>query len=396
MKPLLFIHGTGTRRPAYNQAVSAATKQIQKHLPEFEIKECYWGEPHGSKQWSDSLPNGPTNEQIEEAKQVVLWQHLTEDPYFQLRIVEANPAPPAPSIVAPPGSVIWQKLENLALDEVGLSMIEKNNLGNFWAHALDVLLTETAPGTNNLRWKKAVRETREPATDVRRAIAYYLIAATMNNAREMWVLPLADEERSKLFDSVVDALGGVGKGIGSLFAGLLVGSAMVLANPLIRADREDFSTMTGPAAGDILLYQARGEGIRNYIEEAILRESEKSGPVVIVAHSLGGIATVDLLITKNLWPHVKALVTVGSQAAYLYEIGALWSRERGQPLPEHFPEGRWLNIFNRWDFLSYPAERVFPHHARDHEVSGLLPFPASHSAYWKNPDTWTAIRRFVQ
>ena len=46
-------------------------------------------------------------------------------------------------------------------------------------------------------------------------------------------------------------------------------------------------------AGDILLYQSRGHDIRAFIEEK-LQHAEP--PVTIVAHSLGGIACVDLLV----------------------------------------------------------------------------------------------------
>jgi pimeloyl-ACP methyl ester carboxylesterase len=199
-----------------------------------------------------------------------------------------------------------------------------------------------------------------------------------------------------LRDLVVDSLGGGDKGLGSLVSKVLLGAAVLAANPAMRADRGDLSTATGPPIGDIVLYQARGQRIRDYIEKQILEHSKQS-PVVIVAHSLGGIASLDLLITKDLWKHVRALVTVGSQGSYFYEIGALWSLEKTDTstLPAHFPGKRWLNILNRWDFLSYEAEPVFPKHATDRVVTGLSPFPVSHSAYWKNPQTWQHVATFL-
>jgi hypothetical protein len=108
---------------------------------------------------------------------------------------------------------------------------------------------------------------------------------------------------------------------------------------------------------------------------------------------LGGIACVDLLVTEYL-PCVKGLITVGSQAPLLYEIGALSSLERSEALPEHFPE--WLNVWDRCDFLSYLASPVFHSpKVRDHQVDSGQPFPHPHSAYWGNPDTWQAIKQFL-
>jgi hypothetical protein len=79
--------------------------------------------------------------------------------------------------------------------------------------------------------------------------------------------------------------------------------------------------------------------------------------VGVFAHELGGIACVDLLAMRPL-PQVKGLVTVGSQAPYLHEIGALRGIRPGTTmLPPHFP--RWLNVYDPYDFLSYVAEGVF-------------------------------------
>jgi pimeloyl-ACP methyl ester carboxylesterase len=136
---------------------------------------------------------------------------------------------------------------------------------------------------------------------------------------------------------------------------------------------------------DILLYQSRGDRIRSFIQETI---QQAEPPVVLLAHSLGGIACVDLLVKQPL-SQVALLVTVGSQAPFLYEINALPSLEYGEPLPEHFPN--WLNIYDLRDFLSYVGANVFPNKVQDVLVDNKQPFPRSHSAYWTNPATWNAI-----
>jgi pimeloyl-ACP methyl ester carboxylesterase len=175
--------------------------------------------------------------------------------------------------------------------------------------------------------------------------------------------------------------------------GVFADVAKTVATPLIRRKREQFSESAAPAAGDILLYQARGGLIRNYIRRRVKQVvKENGGDVILLAHSLGGIACVDLLATTQL-PVVKKLITVGSQASFLYEINALWSLRYGESLPSNFPE--WLNLYDPYDFLSYLVAPVFKRETvRDCRIESGQPFPESHSAYWNNPDTWKAIEEF--
>ncbi len=142
-----------------------------------------------------------------------------------------------------------------------------------------------------------------------------------------------------------------------------------------------------PTVGDILVYQGRGRTICQRIRDSL----PEHGPVVLLAHSLGGVACVDLLAEIEL-PQVELLVTVGSQAPFFYEIDALQALPHGQLLPAHFP--RWLNLYDPRDFLSYVAERIFapgPRGVDDAPVNNRLPFPGAHSAYWTNSQTWDVI-----
>ena len=113
----------------------------------------------------------------------------------------------------------------------------------------------------------------------------------------------------------------------------------------------------------------------------------------LVAHSLGGIICVDLLVREE-FPTVAGLVTVGSQSPFLYEIGALPALTYPDPLPDHFP--RWVNIYDRRDMLSYVAAGVLGDRVADVEVDNGQPFPQSHSAYFSNSDVWAAIQAVVR
>lgn len=155
--------------------------------------------------------------------------------------------------------------------------------------------------------------------------------------------------------------------------------------------RQGLMGMSTPAIGDILFYQRRGAAI---LEDMAKRLEGLARPVVAVGHSLGGIMLVDLL-SRAGHPPVDLLVTAGSQSPMLYAIDSLESlRPRGNPPAPFTP---WLNIYNRQDFLSFCAERVFPGagvrpNIRDEEVDPGVPFPESHSAYWTCDRVYQLIR----
>ena len=92
---------------------------------------------------------------------------------------------------------------------------------------------------------------------------------------------------------------------------------------------------------------------------------------------------------------MRGLVTVGSQAPYLYEIGALSSRLPHEGLVAGFPP--WLNVYDPDDLLSFMAAPMFPAPARvtDVQVKSGQPFPISHGAYWTQPAVWQAYKEFV-
>jgi hypothetical protein len=185
--------------------------------------------------------------------------------------------------------------------------------------------------------------------------------------------------------------GGVNHYVGNLLADIRTPTGRTRGQP---------ADATTASLGDVLLYQARGAAIRYSIERSIAMavdaDDDRDMPrVVLLAHSLGGIACVDLLATKVL-PNVTHLITVGSQSSYLYEIGALQGLDFGKQerLPSTFPP--WLNLYDPYDFLSYVARPVFQSETiRDVLIESGQPFPESHGAYWTNNATWCAIKQFI-
>ncbi|MGW7386613.1 hypothetical protein [Streptomyces sp. NPDC054794] len=229
----------------------------------------------------------------------------------------------------------------------------------------------------------------ETASDV---VAIRELAATAARAIVAQALKeAADEaactgdERDRLVALVSVQLGGTGRFPGGRVGAVLGALALrLMVQPPLDYWRAPLTTGSAPALGDILRYQTRGRPLRDYLEKVITQSSE---PTVVIGHSLGGIALVDLYalaaIDQRPLLETRLLVTVGSQAPFLHELGALTGLPQTAGLPPGFP--RWLNVFDRKDLLAYRAEPVFSNDARviDYEVSSRQPFPLSHSAYWK-------------
>ncbi|MEH1789973.1 MAG: hypothetical protein V7L23_31515 [Nostoc sp.] len=219
-------------------------------------------------------------------------------------------------------------------------------------------------------------------------IARAVVAQAMFLSEQQEKFPpiLTDAQlRDKVVELLTLALTEAELGLGGWLLKPLVELAQHGGTNYVRGNRLELTDKISPMPGDVLLYQTRGEKIRAFIQEQI---AQVEPPVVLTAHSLGGIACVDLLVQQQL-SQVELLVTVGSQAPFLYEINALYSLEYGQLLPEHFPQ--WLNIYDLRDFLSYVGNRIFPERVQDVVVDSKQPFPRSHGAYWTNAKTWEAI-----
>ncbi|GLV75164.1 hypothetical protein ACH4VS_10070 [Streptomyces hygroscopicus] len=199
-------------------------------------------------------------------------------------------------------------------------------------------------------------------------------------------LPVDGADRDAVVGALTDQLGGTDRGGFAARAakGVAVRALNSYLSPLsslAHSFRAGITRGSVPAGGDILRYQARGAGVRAAIRAAV-REAVDSGhgPVALLAHSLGGIACVDLLAEPDPPAGVELLVTVGSQAPFLYELDALTALRRGEPLPAAFP--RWINVYDEHDLLGFVGAKVFPGRVTDLRVDTRQPFPRAHTSYF--------------
>jgi pimeloyl-ACP methyl ester carboxylesterase len=235
--------------------------------------------------------------------------------------------------------------------------------------------------------------------DVSRTLARALVAALVQHAMDAGHPGISGGRRSLLVAHLVPELGKQPLGAFDWITKPLLGIATARA----RRRRRALAHASSFVAGDIILYQSRGQPIRDYIRDAIVALDKG---VVVLGHSLGGIAAFEALIENDLSKNVEALVTIGSQAPFFYEIDALTSLRVGSELPSHFPR-RWLNIWDPNDFLSFVTEGVIrreiadnaeraTYKIEDHKVESGVPFPAAHSAYWDQDAVWTKIGSFLR
>jgi hypothetical protein len=384
---LLFVHGTGVRQPAYGVALDRFAEQIAVIRPGHVVAQCYWGGVHGSRLNAKgvSIPSGDSHRGLDDSliaaatdedAEVALWGLLERDPLFELRLLSAGDetVEELPPNAPPPGQELAAAARRLPASAAVASRAATAGLDGVLPDAVEAILANTA-STDILRQEPALGGT------LRAALARAFVAEALLRADEQLggALPLDGAHRDQLVDAIVAELGGSDRGIGSSVGrfGLNIALRLGATRPLERR-RSAITEASAPAAGDVLMYLARGEPIRNFIGEAITRVD---GPIVLVAHSLGGIASVELLATRAL-PAVELLVTVGSQAPFLYELNALPTLAFGAELPGTVP--RWVNIFDRRDLLAYTGAGVFPGRIEDREVDNGAPFPRSHSAYFAN------------
>ncbi len=385
MGTILFVHGTGIRLKEYKIGFQKAREVANAVGLKEEFVECAWGDPLGIQFEGNSLPDPPTEMKLqEESDDFARWNWLFADPLFELGQLTIHDTSVKPEPPPKPGSLPdWKQQWDTVTkyqpsDELNLHLA-RGALDEFWAVAWSKIVKRSPIPLE--AFKASARELPE----AHRALARSVIAQLHVLAVEAGVPGPSRKLRIYLYERLLTDWKQEVFGVGTFFAKIF----RQVGTNAIRRHRNGLSDLVAPFIGDILLYQSRGEEIRQFIRNKI--ESAKP-PVTIVAHSLGGIACVDLLMPEDR-PEVNHLVTAGSQSPLLYEIGALSSLKPPKPLPDDFPP--WLNFYDRNDFLSYLAKRLWPK-VEEVEIESGQPFPDSHSSYFGNDTTWLKIRKFIK
>ncbi|MEP6764345.1 MAG: hypothetical protein ABJB66_08555 [Gemmatimonadaceae bacterium] len=396
MSSIVFVHGTGVRQPAYDELFKRVSAELESRNSTREVVRCYWGGDFGARlaKGGRSIPDYDTTRALpgvadENDAAATLWELLEKDPLFEFRLLADGSSTTRARIgEESPGEQIADRLTYFKPSPTLAELLQASDLTEQFETARRLIVQSGVV-------RAALRSAPSELDPYRRVLARSLVAMTIHESElrdsgadgtAAWVL--AGPRRDAIVDLIFLELGGGERGLGAWTAKQVTGIASWVSTSLVKRKRGSITDAGSPAAGDILLYQARGEPIRNCIYETLVAAKP---PVTVIAHSLGGIAAVELLILKNI-PSVELLVTVGSQSPFLYELGALCSLAPDAKLPPHFP--RWLNVYDKRDFLSYLAKPVFDDsRITDVEVDNRESFPRAHSAYWSNPALWDAVEQ---
>jgi hypothetical protein len=125
--------------------------------------------------------------------------------------------------------------------------------------------------------------------------------------------------------------------------------------------------------------------------------------LIVVAHSLGGVITYDILTYFDPSIEVDVLVTVGSQVA-LFEEMALYRASQPELVPnpatDRIPRPpnvkRWLNVFDPNDVFGFRTEGVFEG-VQDFRYETGYGAMSAHSGYFRRPSFYERLgKRLAQ
>lgn len=416
MKPtLFFVHGTGGRDVSGTVAeIRRGVGKVLKWEPE-QVMPIEWGKKVGPEERDirDALPPGYTrgirsvdmggDGSTGRDGDVALWEVLLADPTAELKTLSLqDPAAITADddgIPDPTASPLGQSLEeSLRSLEVADVILEVAGVSRGQLSDAGVTLADSGM-VADVAARIAFTGNSELAEPVSRSVVAFVLQSAASGPNPDTNALFDAVARDALVDAVTQSLapdGARARGITDAAKGFMVDLAIRMAVK----NRATFMGSLSNFLRDVAFYIQRGDQVRDYIAE-VLRQHPVEGPVILLGHSLGGIACVDLLADPTAMGgpnplRVDLLVTVGSQAPYLYQLDALYSlRPEGKSVPFQ----PWLNVYDEEDLLSFCAQRVFNiPGARifDEPVDTRVPFPMSHSAYWNVDSLWKLLEQRLQ
>ncbi|HEV3157633.1 MAG TPA: hypothetical protein VGZ00_09845 [Candidatus Baltobacteraceae bacterium] len=405
MVTVLFVHGAGIRENFYEWTLSSIRTGLKNATHDaLRVEGCLWGDAVGTKLHAGglSIPDyakrGGGGPPSEEDLDIELWQRLYADPLYELRVLALGSTMNVgiASNQRAPGQILDTAVR--ALDFARLKdLLKKAEFASTIESARDEIIA-SAP------YRELLPVVTNPKNIFFLAVARAIVARAMqtpdDSALEVPVARFNADLRNEVVAAIRARLGPEEAGVADWVVRRLLGTraAIVgaglasLGTPLMYWRRGEAMDMASPACADMLYYQSRGQRIRDFIGHRI--KEFTAGPLVVIGHSLGGVALVDLLVDWEYREHVQLLITVGSQAPYLYETDALRSLSFGTELPAHFPP--WVNIYDLRDFLSFCGKPIFPGRVDDYAVNNRLQFPEAHGGYFNNPETYLIIGKAIE
>ena len=405
---VVFVHGIGVRPVELAttlRAVAGRLGDAPLNLSSDRMTGVDWGAPYGARLncAGTSIPGFTSSGGSPPLPDwtIYLWEQLKRDPHYEFNILNSvrrvQLLEPSLSLESSEGAVLFNSMIAVARathdeDTAIGAVLRQHCIAESFAESIEAVQSDEDV-------RLILCHASGPLTPYRDALARMLLATALGvyetkqgapsqlqlsrSARlaveELVASSLAPDEMGPIADIVKDSIVALAKRLGTNY---------------LMSRRGSLSEHAVRILGDLLVYQVRGNLIRRHVLQSI---AEVKDDVVLIGHSLGGTAAVELLL-EGLAPRVVALITVGSQAGFFYEINALSASPFRAVLPENrlppsFPP--WLNAFDDADLLSYLASPIFGTRVKDVRIDSGLAFPDSHSAYWFNDHFWAALLEFV-
>lgn len=389
----------GVREANYHQSFKRLKEKLND-IPSLKVEPCLWGDRWGAKLNDNGacIPKNSSTAKVidgeevsSEDMEIALWGLLYNDPLYELRLYASDTGTlkDTPMGERSPIAKMSEAINKVSSSELFSGQMEDSDLSTFFDKARKDILASPALAS------AASKAQDNLNVVVARALVARTIQILFQEEKVCRLIGDADM-RDKVVEGIESSLKG-GNSQKRMYTPLLHGIGWV-STWFLERKRIDMTNTVYPGPGDILLYQAKGQNFRDFIKNTIKNEG-LSKPITLLAHSLGGVMCVDLLIQENL--DVALLITVGSQSPFFYEINALQAShwrddiQNSKRLPSHFP--KWVNIYDRRDFLSYIGEPIFGDtRVRDFQVDNRQPFPISHISYWDNDKVWEIITTNVK
>lgn len=366
--PIVFVHGVNTRRtePGYDARLAMITRFLGSHLDGLAIGGAplkalapafpYWGDLATKFAWNmASLPSGEVD---------ALGAGGVADDMRPLIGVIAD-------ALKEPGN---------AKDQPLLTLARERSLALAVEVITDQLLQQTA------------------AADAGRVAEFIVAAGRYSEAHPhpSWLGALTTDEQflGVLMTELqsAEAAGSaqtLGGGFGAIFGSIAAAGAKIkqaakaaagtvldrtgdfASTKLLAWQRKPLNATLGRFFGDIFVYlDGRGDRaapgpiprlILSSFDEA--KAANPSEPFVVIAHSLGGVITFDLLSHFRTDLVVDLFVTVGSQVAHFEEMKQFRASDAavGPPNKAATPANirHWINIFDEVDVFAYACDKVF-------------------------------------
>ena len=390
---VVFVHGVNNRKsPSYDAGVLVKERFFQKHLKSAtvggrqlpvapQVTFPYWGDLATDFRWNmQSLPHGDM-------------QALGGSTDVDLQPLLAHLRDAFPDLVADqPLTALARKQLSLAIDVVN-----------------DLALHSAQGG-----------DEQKIADFVVQASAYAEL-----NPHPAWLSNVQTDEQflSALnaqlsAQHAVQALGGFGNvfnkiaSAGAKFKQAVkgaVGHAVdhagdFVSTKLLASSRDALNATLGRFFGDVFIYaKERGDSaapgaipMRVLTAFDAARAGAPGEPFVIVAHSLGGVISFDLLTHFRPDIQVDLFVTVGSQVAHFEEIKFYVNSDKNVKAPQKAATPanikRWINVYDEVDIFSYAVDRIFDRVDVDARYDTQTYTIKAHGAYFEQDRFYQRLR----